>query len=97
MVNEVKFDHVDNVNNMVPNKKNEAKKCSNAPSQPVESGVHIRLRTFQDLMIAETSNEDCTRVLEMKQRIDSNQYKVDTDELAKRMFHHLYQNKSMIG
>ncbi|VVC77086.1 hypothetical protein AQUSIP_24130 [Aquicella siphonis] len=98
MVNEVKLDYVENLNNILSNKKADSKGEQNASlHQAKEDGVHIRLRTFQDLMVAETSTDEITKLSDIKRRIDAGHYKVDTDELAKKLYRHLYQNNSTIG
>jgi anti-sigma28 factor (negative regulator of flagellin synthesis) len=97
MVNDVKFDPMDNINSLLVSKKTEKNIQKKPLYQTDKEGVQVKLSSFHEVTLADNTAEDNTRVLEMKQRIQSNHYKVDTDELAKRMYHNIFQPNKIIG
>lgn len=97
MVNDVKFDQLDNINSVLVSKKTQKNMQKKPLFQTDEEGVKVRLSGFHEVVMADNTAEDNARVLEMKQRIQSNNYKVDTDELAKRIYHNIFQHNRTIG
>lgn len=97
MVNEVKFDQVDGLSPLLNSKK--AQKTAKNPSSPQiqEEGVSVKIDSFQSMLVADTSVEENARVMMMKEKIESNHYKVDTDELAKKIYRNIFQPHSTIG
>lgn len=97
MVNDVKLDQLDNINSLLASKKTQKNMQKKPISQIDEEGVTVKLSGFHEVTMADNTAEDNAKVLEMKQRIQSNHYKVDTDELAKRLYHNIFQHNRIIG
>jgi|GEM_PF-4071902 anti-sigma28 factor (negative regulator of flagellin synthesis) len=95
MVNDVKLDHIDNMNNILTSKKPLPGDRQRANLNT--SGVQVQLSSLEGLMVSESSTDEATRVLEMKHRIDSNNYKVDTDVLATKLYNNVFKNIKTIG
>lgn len=97
MVNDVKLDRIDNMNNIITCKK-PLKGDQQQPSASFNTDdVKIKLSSFEDFLCSESSNDESARVLEMKRRIDSNNYKVDTDVLATKLYNSVFKNIKTIG
>lgn len=74
-----------------PKKLPPAKETSATTSLLQKEGVEINLSSFADMTLAETSTADEARVLEMKHRIENQNYKINTDVLAQKLLPHLFK------
>lgn len=100
MVNDVKLDHIDNMNNILTSKKSIQADTPQARANldsNTNNGVKIQLSSLDGLMVSESSQDESARVLEMKRRIDSNSYKVNTDVLATKLYNNVFKNIKTIG
>lgn len=93
-MNDIKFDALDNLS-VLTNPVKPQKRESSASIAP--EGVKIRMASLTDLMSTETDSTEVARMLEMKNRVQSGQYRVDTDELSKQLYHQVFKNINQIG
>lgn len=72
-----------------PKKEEDSVKMTDVKQEDITVTNH--LSKYVNAMIAENNPPDETnRVLEMKRRIDNNNYKVDTDQLATKLFEQVF-------
>lgn len=93
-MNDIKLDTVDHVS-VLSNTVKPQKRPATASIAP--EGVKIHMASLTDLMSIETNPAEMTRMLEMKNRVQAGQYRVDTDELAKQLYHQVFKNINQIG
>jgi anti-sigma28 factor (negative regulator of flagellin synthesis) len=89
MANEIKLDPVDCISNL-----NNTKKVEKPLSQSEDhqSDVTLHLDSFVDLMLSETHPADeSNRVNEMKRRIQTHGYEINSDELAKKLYQNVFK------
>lgn len=97
MVNEIKFDRVDNMNNMSTSITNPKKEEQKTASMPTNDGITVNISTFNDMMVADNSHVDNSSVIEMKRLIESGHYKIDPDVLAGKLYDNVFKNFKTIG
>lgn len=85
---QIKMDHVDTIGKLLTPKKPNAQ--SEPRSAASETDVTVDVRNLAGMVVADNSSEDNARVLEMKQKIDSNSYRVDTSALATKLFEQVF-------
>ncbi len=87
MVNEIKLDALANASTLAKPVSRESKTTTaHAPHEDVT--ISTSLGSLVSSMIAENSTPDNSqRIIELKQQIQTNQYKVDIDQLAKKLSH----------
>ncbi len=88
MTNQIKLGPMDSAITTLLNsdKGKQKEQQSAAPSE--QSHISIHLNTLVSLTIAENNaSDDNARVIEMKNKIETNTYHVDTDALAKKLYH----------
>lgn len=93
-MNDIKFDGLDNLSVLTNPVKPQRRP---ATSSVAPEGVKIHMASLTDLMSTETNSAEVARVLEMKNRVQSGQYRVDTDELSKQLYHQVFKNINQIG
>lgn len=85
----IKTDHIDNMGKLLSPKKPIAANVEKRT--PVTSeDVSVELRHLAGLVVAENSSADETRVLEMKNKIETNNYQVDSNALATKLFDQVF-------
>lgn len=97
MVNEIKFDRVDNMNNISTAKISPKKEEQKTASLPTNDGITVNISTFDDMMVADNTHVDNARVIEMKRLIESGHYKVDPEVLARKLYDNVFKNIKTIG
>jgi anti-sigma28 factor (negative regulator of flagellin synthesis) len=93
-MNDIKFDGMESLN-VLTNAVKPQKRPATASVAP--EGVKIQMASLTDLMSTETDPAEIARMLEMKNRVQSGQYRVDTDELSKQLYHQVFKNINQIG
>jgi anti-sigma28 factor (negative regulator of flagellin synthesis) len=86
-MNEIKFDNIENYRHILNTKaKADIKpKETSINGNAKDEGISVNLSSFIQEAASETSLADNARVSEMKQRIQSNNYQMNTDALAQKL------------
>lgn len=91
-MSDIKFDHLDKLHTVLNSRKLQPSNKVQENEKSEKKGITVHLSSLADIKVAEASAADNARVLEMKLRIESNQYQVNTDILAKKILPHLLKS-----
>lgn len=91
-MSDIKFDNLESLHTLLnPKKLVSAKDASATPALAPTDGIEINMSSFADMTLAEANAADDARMLEMKHRIETQNYKINTDILAQKLLPHLFK------
>jgi anti-sigma28 factor (negative regulator of flagellin synthesis) len=91
MINDIKLDNIVTV--ATQKKAHPQETQAKAPSVPVSDDITVSTglsKHINSLMAENSVTDEHSRVMEMKNRIESDNYIVDTDSLAKKIFQDVF-------
>lgn len=92
MSNEIKMEPVDQgMKTLLTTDTNKKGQLKQPLAQSETDSVSLQINSFVKVSMGDESTiDENARVIEMKNRIESNKYQVDTDELAQKLYHQVF-------